>query len=181
LPENGDLSKVFLGEFPWAESYRFHERPYYSHEGWTQGADKHIPAPVLSCVDAYRGESSGLDCSVIDTIHITLSVRFIVEGMGLRWNGVEGSFFDTQGHLIAFDPSVKQAGPRALLIKEEPFLHFLDRANCNFFWTFSGEKQIIGGHIMSPKDWKGRLELSGVYRQSVNGIEGQTISKFVGH
>ena len=177
MPENGDLSRVFLGEFPWAESYRFHESPYYSHEGWTQGSDQHIPAPILSCADAYRGESSSLDCSVSDTIHITLPVRFLVEGMGLHWNGLEGSFSDTQGRLIAFDPSVKQAGPRVLLIREEPFLEFLNKAKCNVFWMFSGEKRIIGGR-MSPKDWKGRLELSGAFRRSDSGIEGCIISRY---
>ena len=179
MPENHELWRVFIGEFPWAPSYLFHDRPYYGHEGWTQGTGKGLPAPVLSCADGYLGESSTLDCSVTDSIRITLPIRFIVEGMGLKWNGVEGYFFDGQGQIIAFDPSVKNEGPKALLIREEPFIDFLKRANYDLFWMFLGEKQMVGGH-MSPKDWKGRLELSGAFRRSSSGVEGHINTKFVG-
>jgi hypothetical protein len=118
MPENHELWRVFLGEFPWAPAFRFQDQPYYSRDGWTRGRDNNIPAPILSTVDEYLGESSSRDCSVHDTIHVTLPSKFIVEGMGLNWNGSEGNFFDSEGQLVAVDPSVRGAGPRALLIRE---------------------------------------------------------------
>jgi hypothetical protein len=178
MPENHELYRVFLGEFSWAPAFNFHDRPYYGHEGWTRGPREVLPAPVLSCTDGYLGESSTRDCSVADTIHITVPAKLILEGMSLEWNGVEGHFFDTQGKLVAFDPSVGSVGPRALLIREEAFVDFLRKAGCDLLWTVLGEKQIIGGH-MSRNDWKGRLEVSGAFRRSQDGIEGHVNTRHV--
>jgi len=94
------------------------------------------------------------------------------------WNGVEGHFFDNQGNLIAFDPSIKTPGPGVLLIKRDVFLKFLDDNGYDLLWTILGEKNIIGGR-MFPDDWKGRLELSGAYRIHQGNIEGAVNAKFV--
>lgn len=91
--------------------------------------------------------------------------------MGLRWNGVEGNFFDDKGRLIAFDPSINQTGPRALLIREDAFDEFLSKAGCDLFWTYLGERHMIGGH-MRPEKWQGRLELTGAFRRSVGDLLG---------
>jgi hypothetical protein len=64
-----------------------------------------------------------------------------------------------------------------LLIREADFLNFLEKADCDFFWMLSGEKQVIGGHMM-PEKWKGRLEVSGAFRRSASAIEGQMNTKY---
>ena len=101
MPENHELWRVFLGEFCWAPAFRFHDQPYYSHEGWSRGSGKVIPRPVLSSADAYLGETSTRDCSVVDTARISIPSKFIVEGLKLKWNGIEGHVFDRQGRLTA--------------------------------------------------------------------------------
>ena len=122
------------------------------------------------------GESTTRDCSLEDTLNIGLPSKFILDGMRLRWNGEEGHFFDDSGRLIAFEPSLKGEGPSVLLIREEDFLNFLERADCDFFWTLLGEKQMIGGHML-PENWKGRLEVSGAFRRSQGAVEGQMNTK----
>jgi len=176
MPENSDLWKIFLGEFPWAPAFGFYDIPYYGHEAWTTGSRKELPASVHCCAEGYLGESTTRDCSVEDTLNIGLPSKFILDGMRLRWNGEEGHFFDDSGRVIAFDPSVKGEGPSVLLIREEDFLNFLEKADCDFFWMLLGEKQMMGGHMLR-EEWKGRLEVSGAFRKSKSGVEGQMNTK----
>ena len=117
------------------------------------------------------------DCSIDDTIHIYLPSKSIVDGMGLSWHGVEGSYFDQNSKLIAFDPSVTSAGPGALLINKPAFLRFLRANGYEILWTVLGEKNIIGGMGSSP--WPGRLEISGAYRLEGDKITGSYSTKFL--
>lgn len=118
---------------------------------------------MLSCADKYLGESSSRDCSIVDTIQIAVPSKFILDGMDLRRNGIEGKFFDRRGNLIALDPSVRSPGPHSLLVREDAFVEFMRKEDCDLLWTLLGEKQVLGGR-MSPTDWKGRLEVSGAFR-----------------
>jgi hypothetical protein len=176
MPEYSDLWKIFLGEFPWAPALGFYDLPYYGHEAWTTGSRRELPASVHCCAQGYLGESTTRDCSLEDTLNISLPSKFILDGMRLRWNGEEGHFFDDSGRLIAFDPSVKGEGPSVLLIREEDFLNFLEKTDCDAFWMLLGEKQMMGGHMLR-EEWKGRLEVSGAFRKSKSGVEGQMNTK----
>jgi hypothetical protein len=178
MPESHETTRVFLGEFFWAPAFEYHNIPYYHHDGWTCGPDNRIPKQILVLSDQYMQEYSGYDCSIDETIHIYLPAKWLADGMGLRWNGVEGHFYDNKGNLIAFDPSVRTPGPGALLINRDVFLKFLNDNGYDLLWTILGEKNIIGGR-MSPDDWKGRLELTGTYRIHQHNIEGVVNAKFV--
>lgn len=79
--------------------------------------------------------------------------------MNLHWDGVEGCFFDDRGELIAFDPSVGEAGSNACLIKYDALLKLLNENGYDILWTLLGEKIILNGE---PR--YGRLELSGAFR-----------------
>ncbi|MGB7293939.1 MAG: hypothetical protein WBD99_17355 [Thermodesulfobacteriota bacterium] len=98
--------------------------------------------------------------------------------MSLRWNGVEGHFFDEKGNLIAVDPSIKASGPGALLLNRNALLKFMDDNGYDVLWTILGEKYIVGGR-MSPEDYKGHLEISGAYRlNDGRKVEGVISGKF---
>jgi len=178
MPESHETTQVFIGEFFWSPAFEYFNIPYYHHDGWTQGHNNQIPKEVLVTTDQYMLESTGYDCSIDDTIHIYLPAKWIVNNMCLHWNGVEGHFYDNQGNLIAFDPSIRTPGPGVLLINRDVFLKFLDDNGYDLLWTILGEKNYFGGS-MSPDDWKGRLELSGVYRINKDNIEGVLNPKFV--
>jgi hypothetical protein len=172
MPESRELYRVFLGEIHWAPAYLFHNLPYYGWASWTRGSGEKLPRSIHVTTERYLGESSTSDCSVEKTIHIVLPTKFIADGMDLTWNGVEGRFFNPRAQLIALDPSVSKPGPSSLLIEHDAFCSFLEKAKCELLWTILGERQLIGGS-MSRETWKGRLEISGAFRHTKNGIQGE--------
>ncbi|MBE9223679.1 hypothetical protein IQ215_13325, partial [Cyanobacterium stanieri LEGE 03274] len=104
-------------------------------------------------------ESSTYDCSVDDQRTIYLPCSWLIKKMNLCWNGVEGNFFNQKNDLIAFDPSIKEFGANACLIKREALLEFLNQNNYDIIWTFLAEKRVIKGN---PKH--DHLQLSGIIR-----------------
>ena len=173
MPKSHGLISVFLGEFFWAPAFKYHDIPYYHHDGWTDGWDHQIPREVLVSTDQYLQESGGYDCSIDDTIGIYLPARWIADQMGLRWNGVGSDFFDDNGNLMAFDPSVQVSGPGALLMNRDALERFLLDNGYDIIWTVIGEKNVIGVSIS-----RSRLELSGTYRRRGPDFEEAIRTKF---
>lgn len=176
MPESHGLYRVFYGEFFWAPAFEYHNVPYYHHDGWTRGRENIIPKEVLVSTDQYIKENGTYDCSIDETIQIYIPAKLIVEGMDLRWNGNEGNWFDRDGNLIAFDPSTRVTGPGVLLVNRDKFLDFLNDNDYAILWTILGEKNIISDR--PSQDWKGRLELSGAFRNRGKKIEGAKKSRF---
>lgn len=177
MPESRHLISVFLGEFYWSPAYKYFSSPYYDYEEWTRGLDNNIPKEVLVTEEQYLWERGSYDCSIDDSINIYLPAKWLADHMGLRWNGVEGQFYNDKGHLIAFDPSIMTPGPGALLINWEVFIKFLNDNGYDVLWTILGEKNIIGSR-MAAEDWKGRLKINGAYRIRENKVEGVINTKF---
>jgi hypothetical protein len=96
--------------------------------------------------------------------------------MNLRWNGVEGHFFNEEGELVAFDPSVRNPGPRALLLNKAKFLEFLNKSGYDILWTMFGEKYDY--HHSPGPNWEGRVELSGAYRVLDSKVDGVLNARF---
>jgi hypothetical protein len=180
MPESHELYEIFLGEFFRSPAYRYFNVPYYHHSGWTRGYDEEIPKKVWVSVEEYLREGSGFDCSVDEGYVIKLPTSLIVDGMNLSWTGREGHFFDGSGELVAFDPSVKEDGPGALLIKKDRFAEFLDDNGYAILWTVLGEKNDYTGGVMSNV-WRsrGRLQLSGAYRFLDRKLTGNITPRFI--
>jgi len=176
MPKSRDLHRVFLGEFFCSPAYEHHCTPYYEYEGWTRGDDLIIPKEVLVTAEQYLWEYGSYDCSIDKTIEIYLPAKWLAEFFSLRWNGVEGQFFDNEHKLIAFDPSVRNVGPGALLLNRNG-LRSLNENGYDILWIITGKKDTIGGPMM-PDEWKGLLEISGVYRLHEK-VEGSTNTKFI--
>jgi hypothetical protein len=177
MPEPHDLYQVFLGEFYRSPAYQHFNVPYYHHEGWTRGHRDEIPAPVYVTTEGYAKEGSVIDCSVDEGYHIRLPANMIADGMKLRWNGQEGLFFDESGILTAFDPSVRDTGPGALLVRRDSFFLFLQDNDYEVFWTILGEMNDYSGGY--DENWKGRLEISGAYRYQRAGVNGAFRTQFM--
>lgn len=178
MPEPRELYELFLGEFFWASPYEHFSDPSERTVGWQGGGENsEIPIPIMHLTEGYLKESSGFDCSIDEAIRITLPCAFVIEHMGLNWRGVEGSYFDLNGNLVAFDPSVREAGPNQLLLKRDSFLKFLKENNLTVFWTMTGEKQIIGKALNHQK-WTGRMTLTGAFRLTDEQVVGAVKSRF---
>lgn len=178
MPESHESTEIFLGEFFWSPVFQDHDQPYFHRDGWTRGGNNSIPAKLLVTSDAYMQEMSTFDCSLDDTIIISLPCKFLADGMGMHWAGEEGHFLDDQGSLIAFDPSVRSLGPGALLIRKDSLLEFLNANDLQIVWTLLGEKEQIGG-TMTQRDYKGSLEINGAYRFDKDAIQGTKSCRFL--
>jgi hypothetical protein len=167
MPESGEEWHVLQGEFYWSPAYIAHDTPYYNHNAWTKGdRGQRLIKKVCVTTEGYLKER-GYDCSIEDAIHLKLPAKMIAEGMSLRWSGKDGVFCDAAGKEIAFDPTAKETGPGALLVRQEEFQQYLLDNDLEFFWTVLGAKQGMHGH-MSRETWNGELQISGVFRL-VNG------------
>ena len=180
MPESRDLYRVFLGEMFWTPGYKYHCTPHHGYEEWTNKGrgTSDIPKEILVTAERYLWEHGNYDCSIDDSVHIYLPCKWLAKHMSLRWNGVEGHFFDEKGNLIALDPSVKAPGPGALLLNRDAIIKFLNDNDYDILWTILGEKYIVSGR-MSPENYKGHLEISGVYRIRESKIEGAIDTRFV--
>lgn len=169
FPEVRYPTQAFLGEFPWGRAVTTQVGAYYSRPGWTAG-DRHakLPHPVLPTEDQYFWEQTGYDCSLDDTISIALPCKELIEGMGLRWRGQEGRFYDARGDLIALDPSVHESGPCALVVTRDALLRHLDERGLSIVWVVFGERQVIPPRD-SGMDYN---EVSGIYTLEGDEIVG---------
>jgi hypothetical protein len=79
---------------------------------------------------------------------------------------------------VAFDPAVSYPGPNTLLVRKKQFLSFLENAKYEVIWTLLGAKQMIGGGF-SRNEWKGELQVSGVFRIKAGEIKGKLRPKIV--
>ncbi|MBU7046922.1 MAG: ATP-binding protein [Theionarchaea archaeon] len=177
MPESRDLYGVFLGELFWSPACKYYFPEYSSIGEWTRGYDERVPKEVLVTSEEYSWGHENYDCSLDDVISIYLPARWLVQHMGLRWNGLEGKFSNQEGELVALDPSVQVPGPAALLINRDIFLRFLNDNGYDILWTILGKKNIIGG--MARDERRGQLWLSGAYRVLDGELNGKMTRKFI--
>jgi hypothetical protein len=168
MPEPYDVHGIALGEFFWSPWFRAWSSD--AELGWTRGDFDRVPYELLVPSLGFLHEASGFDCSLDESFSISLPAPDLVRGLGLSWGGIEGRYVDASGELVAFDPSVHEPGPRALLVRTESILRYLSENGLELFWTVLGEKQMIGGGYDSSH--LGWLEVDGVYRLSAKGIVG---------
>ena len=164
-----------------------HEYYWPPHFDWPTSEDwfselfppqERLPGAILLGNDVYMCEQGTYDCSVDDTIWMRLPCRWLVEKMNLKMKGRRGQFYDQTGQLIAFDPSVLENGPGALLVNREAFLEFLEEDDFGLFWTFLGEKEIYKPNHMDRDHWFGRLEINGFNTIDEGKVEGQFGASF---
>lgn len=65
---------------------------------------------------------------------LKVPITDLVIGMGLKWSGIGADFLDKKDCLAAFDPSAHEAGPSALLIREDIFREYLASENLSPCW-----------------------------------------------
>ncbi len=177
VPEAQSMYSVFLGEYHWAPAYLFHNVPYYNHPGWSLPEDENMTKELHTTTETYLRETPTYDCSIDEGYRIEVPVKLIADGMSLNWGGVEGNHYDQRGTLIASDPSVREDGPSALLIRKQEFLEFLDANSYDVIWTVYGEKYQYTGSPGS-ESWYGRLEIDGAFRMIAGQLTGFLRSRF---
>lgn len=177
LPESSSWYETFIGEFPKSSSFKDTRGNYNI---WVKSDDKfkkENTVPVVVTDDNYINEFT-LDCSRDEGISLMIPSKFLVEEMNLKHTNLDGRFYSQDEKLVIYATSVSEKNnPSALIANKEYLIDFLKRNNYAIFWTLLGEKRLIGGDS-SGKDYKGRLDLNGVYYFSNDKLEGSLTSKF---
>jgi hypothetical protein len=176
MPESRTFHNTFLGEFFVSPAYECQSTPDVGYEEWSHGDNSFLPTVVLVPVEGYSWESGSYDCSIDESIFIRTPAKWLTNFLKLHWKGIEGEYYDSKEKLLAFDPSVRTSGPSVLLLNEEA-LTILRQKGYDIVWMLKGEKMILG-NTMDPEQWKGRLQISGLFRKNGEAIEGFMKNKF---
>jgi hypothetical protein len=160
---------MFLGEYKWSPASHYFMQQYINDVGWER--PRNCPAEILPAAIEYVSESGGYDCSIDESFSLRLPVADLLGGLDLKWAGEDADFIDTSGQLVAFDPATYEAGPSALLFREDRLRDLLERKKLAICWAILGEKRVIGPGLTSPKYYEG-LRLSGAYTLDPKGLKG---------
>ena len=177
MPESGESYGIFLGEYYGSPAYLDHFAASRGDRAWVRVRrwEKKLPVPMIVLSHAYLAEGGGYDCSVDDTIRIRLPAPWLGEQLGLRWAGREGEFVGPAGDVIARDPSVREAGPGVLLVKENAMDALLASGDYEILWTVLGGKDVIGERALGRSP--GEMQISGAFGRA-NGFAGSLKRKF---
>lgn len=173
MPEPRDYYRYPLHEFYWAPQFA-------GEQSWTGSyfPGKQVPVPIATTGGNYLCESSTFDCSLSDTVWMSLPSKVVVDKLGLRMKGRRGHFYDASGERVAYDPSVGEETPRTLLFRESTMTRFLQEQKLELFWVLLGEKNVYPNDFsMNRGKWLGRLEYYGAYRYGPE-ITGQVNTGF---
>ena len=150
MPENQEMIGIHFGEYGWSDYYKQIVNPIC----WQ--SDSRIPFKFKMTNERYLYESGTYDCSMDDTMNISIPSVEIIQGMNLSFGKIDGQFIDKEGSVIAFDLAGEPSG---VVIQRDKFSQFLSGNNLGIFWTLLSEKDVLGGDY-NHEEWRGRLEYS---------------------
>ncbi|WP_461246560.1 hypothetical protein [Treponema sp. R6D11] len=171
MPENSDKYVLFLREHYWSPAYKYcMEEDYQGNlvNIWEKLIDKEtkeIIGSVIIPTEEYTWEKD-VDFSIDETFNLIIPSKYLFDNLKMKYSDNEGEYLDQNNNLICYNPSVENNTKQYLLIKKEPFQKFLDENDLEIFWTFLGEKQILGGDL---RGFHGRLDFNGVYHLKNDG------------
>jgi hypothetical protein len=139
-----------------------------------------LPHPIVETTSEYLCEDSNIDCSMDSDVLISLPSRWLAQKMAIQLSGQRGEFQDANGSLTAFDPSTRDPGHSALVMRQDALQSFMAREGMALVWTLLGEKNIYPPRHGDP--WLGRLTILGTYYWDGARIQGGFRTEFIdGH
>lgn len=165
MPSPGDPLGIYLGEFGWSPAYKYSDAAVDLH------ADLHLSKFVRPATRSYSSGMYDFDCSMDHTLNLELPHNNFIDRLRLKWFGRGADYLDQGGNLAAFDPTVHEEGPTALLLREDVLRRYLAEEELVLCWQIVGEKLIIGDKPTSA--YQGSLEISGFYRYTNKGPVGK--------
>jgi hypothetical protein len=165
LPQPPDLFPLLLGELYWSPGFLVWESE--AGIGWRHCDSAGATTQILPTCLTFAQEGQGYDCSVDEPLSIDLLAPELFRGMRLNHSNAEGSFVDAAGRVVAFDPSVNEEGPGALLARPDSLGEYLSENKLVLIWTVQGEKQVVG-YPRGPGD-PGWLEIDEIYTLTPTG------------
>ncbi len=165
------LDKCFLGEFPNSKTWDAENTPYYHRSAWaTPEANWYPPVPFARMTDGYF-EDSELDCGRDEVIDFRLPSAELIRGLDLRQSYQDGHFLNAVEHLVAWDPSITQPGPSALLVNQRVLAEYLKAQDLHLALLVYGEKVAHADSTQQTKCY-GELHFFGTSLFNGNGWSG---------
>ncbi|WP_212592920.1 hypothetical protein [Spirosoma terrae] len=153
MPEHREQRDLFSRELYWSP-------PYNSLVDQTQ-KDECIQHPWRRITVGYHHRNAGIenlepvmvpiedyiwseqyDMSKEESISFYVPNSFLFDKLKLQFTETEGTFANSNGQIVCFDPSVAKAGDSCLLICKAEFLDMLNQQGLRVFWTVLGQKSI---------------------------------------
>lgn len=162
MPEVSEQTpQLMLRERNWSPAWTHFDTPYFGRPGWSKIEQDRPPQPVLPTWDYYLAEDETEDCSIDEGFTLHLPDPNLVNWLGLA-HTADGTFVDRHGMLAAMDPTVREIGPGALLLRED-MLDQLRPHGLTLLWTMFGEQRVFRSKAGMPLDLLARAELSGAF------------------
>ena len=173
MPEvSEETPQLMLRERGWSRAWGHFNCYYHGRPGWDQGReDRGIPHPVKPTWDYYMAEGSTHDCSIDEGYTLHLPCPDLVEILGLHHASEDGYFLDASRSLAAFDPTISEAGPGALLLRADQ-LERLREQGYEVLWILLGEQRLREVGDGTPDEWLGGTQVSGAFVRRAEGWEG---------
>lgn len=140
MPECSNRTEQYLGEFFWSPSCKTFRNSYYSGDFWEDLRGQRGGASV--------GEVSITALEYIWEKDIERSKAFMVPNeylfkiLELQPTTGQATFKDSEGQIVAFDPSYNNSKISCLVVNKKKLLNKLKENGLNIFWTVLGEKQL---------------------------------------
>ena len=140
MPEGPTTYDIYLGEWPRGKFAGSGSDGPSTIEGRDYRKGE-APTEVIPTWADYHWEGDG---SLVGGVNKVIPASCLVRGAGLRWHAGDFAFADSSGEVVVFDPSAKEQGPSALLVREDFLRAYLDRESYSLVWTALGEKDAYG-------------------------------------
>ena len=141
MPEGPSTYDTYLGEWPWRVSEGSGNEGSRTVEG-RQYQKGEAPTELIPTWADYHWEGDG---SLADGVNKRIPAGWLIRRAELRWHAGDFAFADSSGEVVVFDPSAKELGPSAVLVREDFLRAFLDGEGYSLVWTALGEKGAYGG------------------------------------
>lgn len=176
LKEPVNFYDIFYREYPYSTAY---QSIYGSdQEQWTTIENKdrsETPFKVLVTTEGYTNEANGYDCSIKETISISLPCVEIMNGLSLDHGNKIGQFINKKGKLVVQAPYTGYDANDFVLVDKQEMNKFLKLNGYVLVWAVMGEKIIL-----SMGSYYGRMDFGGAYMlDNKNGIKGKSYCEYI--
>lgn len=164
---------LYLGEYGWARPFEHKLSNWSDSKDWSKPNSpdgKECPVEIRPASFRYNAEDGGFDCSVEEYFSLRLPHHEFIRHLDLQPSPSGVHYADPNGNVAAFDPTVHEAGPTALLLSKEHLGKYLRERGLSLCWVMLGEKQVIGGY--ATHKFQGHLKMSGAYHLTEDGPNG---------
>lgn len=177
IPDTPHLN-CFLGEFPHLPAFRYEDTMYYGRGGWWLSEMDSSPLVPLMAVSDQYFDDRRYDCSHDKVISFYLPSAFLIRELKLKQSKIHSHLTALVDRLFAFDPSVTEEGPSALLLNRSMLSEYAELSGLDIVAYVNGRKD-LSGHEMDRDKYLGALLFFGAFKMVGNVWDGELNSYFL--